>query len=596
MNTRPSPLSPIIWQHRPFGPGREAKTAPAEIFVDALCRRAAEEGDKRAYVFLPDRRGERSELTYAELHARALAVARHLAARGRPGERAALLFAPGLDFLIAFFGCLYAGIIAVPMMIPRRDSRRDASRAILADCAPRFLMTTRGLLETGRPDLRERFADPGREWVFPEEIPAATGDKDEPPIRPQPDDVAFLQYTSGSTAAPKGVMVGHGNLIANSEMIRRAFGNTDRSTTVSWVPLYHDMGLIVNALQALHVGALCVLMAPVAFLQRPLAWLRAIGEFRAEVAGGPNFAFDHCVERYRAGDMEGVDLSSWRLAFNGAEPVRADTLARFAATFASHGFAATTPYPAYGMAEATLLISGGRRGAGPVVQPVSRSALQRHRVEPPLREDDAQLLVGVGGRLAGEDLAIVDPQTCRRLAAGAIGEVWVRGPHVARGYWCNREETRAAFAGRIAGEAASDWLRTGDLGFLDAAGELFITGRIKDLIIIRGVNHYPQDIEHTVETCHPALRRHGGAAFGVSDGNGEERLVVIHEVERGFRHRLDLREIAAAIREAVTREHDLAPYRILLIRPGTLPQTTSGKIQRGLARQLWLTSALAVIG
>ncbi|MGH7097832.1 MAG: fatty acyl-AMP ligase [Stellaceae bacterium] len=589
------PLSPTIWQCRPDSHKHEAKTTGCDTIVDVLCRRAAEQGGKRAYVFLPDRGGGRAELTFAGLHARALAVARHLAARGRPGERAALLFLPGLDFLIAFFGCLYAGIVAVPMMIPRRDSRRDASRAILANCAPRFLMTTRGLLDAGRPDLRERFADPGREWVFPEEIPAAAGDKGEPPARPRPSDIAFLQYTSGSTAAPKGVMVGHGNLIVNAEMIRLAFGNTERSTYASWVPLYHDMGLIVNALQALHIGALCVLMAPVAFLQRPLAWLRAIGEFRAEVAGGPNFAFDHCVERYRAGDMAGVDLSNWRLAFNGAEPVRADTLARFAATFAPHGFAATTFYPAYGMAEATLLISGGRRGAGPLLRPVSREALQQHRLAPPRQEEDAQVLVGVGRRLAGEGLAIVDPPSGRRLAAGAIGEVWVRGPHVAQGYWRNPQATHAAFAGRIAGEEASDWLRTGDLGFLDTAGELFITGRIKDLIIIRGVNHYPQDIEHTVETCHPALRRHGGAAFGVSDENGAERLVIVQEVERAFRHRLDSREVAATIREAVTREHDLAPYRIVLIRPGTLPQTTSGKIQRGRARQLWRAGALEVV-
>lgn len=570
-----------------------------------LRHRAAAEGEARAYVFLPDRvglqptglsrGGARPELTFAGLHARALAVARHLAARGGKGERAALLFPPGLDFITAFFGCLYAGVVAVPMMIPRRDSRRDASRAILADCTPRFAMTTRGLLDASRPDLRERFADAGIEWIFPEEIPAEAEGDGAPPARPQRGDIAFLQYTSGSTATPKGVMVGHGNLLDNSEMIRIAFANTRRSTYVSWVPLYHDMGLIVNVLQSLYVGALCVLMAPVAFLQRPLDWLRAIGEFRAEVAGGPNFAFEHCVRRYRAGEMEAIDLSSWKLAFNGAEPVRADTLARFAATFAPHGFAAATPYPAYGMAEATLLISGGRRGAGPLLRRVSREALHRHRAEPPAREEDAQILVGCGRRLAGEDLAIVDPPSCRRLAAGEIGEIWVRGPHVAQGYWQNPEATRASFAGRIAGEDFSGWLRTGDLGFLDEAGEVFITGRIKDLVIIRGVNHYPQDIEHTVETCHPALRRHGGAAFGVIDENGEERLVVVQEVERGFRHRLDPREIIATIREALTREHDLAPYRIVLIRPGTLPQTTSGKIQRGLARHLWLTGALEVV-
>jgi acyl-CoA synthetase (AMP-forming)/AMP-acid ligase II len=558
-----------------------------------LRRRAAEQGDERAYVFLPDRGGERPVLTFAALYARARAVARHLAERGAAGERAALLFPPGLEFITAFFGCLLAGIIAVPMMIPRRDSRRDASRAILADCRPRFAMTTRELLEASRPDLRDRLADTGALWVFSEDVPAATGN-DEPLASVRRDDIAFLQYTSGSTSTPKGVIVSHGNLIDNSEMIRIAFANTRRSTYVSWVPLYHDMGLVLNVLQSLYIGALCVLMAPVTFLQRPLAWLRAIDEFRGEVAGGPNFAFDHCVARYRAAEMEDIDLSSWKLAFNGAEPVRAGTIERFAAVFTRHGFTATAPYPAYGMAEATLLISGGRRGAEPVCKPVSRAALQARRIELPRHGGDGQVLVGCGRPLAGEEIAVVDAQN-RRCAANEIGEVWVRGPHVAQGYWRNPEATRASFAGRIAGEDCGNWLRTGDLGFLDEAGELFITGRIKDLIIIRGINHHPHDIEHTVENCHPALRRHGGAAFAVADESGEERLVVVQEVERGWRHRGDLSEIVGTIRAAVTREHDLAPYRIVLIRPGTLPQTTSGKIQRSRTRQLWLSGALEVV-
>jgi acyl-CoA synthetase (AMP-forming)/AMP-acid ligase II len=567
-----------------------------ETFAQVLSRRAAEAGEERAYVFLPDRGGERPILTFAGLHARAQAMAQHLAERGEAGERAALLFPSGLDFIVAFFACLYAGIVAVPLMIPRRDSRRDASRAILADCAPRFALTTRELLCASRPDLRHRLADTGVEWVLAEDFPAATGAGAAPPVAARRGDIAFLQYTSGSTATPKGVMVSHGNLLDNSEMIRTAFGNTRRSTHVSWVPLYHDMGLIVNVLQSLYVGATCVLMAPVTFLQRPLTWLRAIHEFRAEVAGGPNFAFDHCVARYRAAEMEGVDLSSWKLAFNGAEPVRAETIARFVATFARHGFAAATPYPAYGMAEATLLISGGRRGEGPVLRPVDRAALQQHRIEPPRRSEDAHTLVGCGRCLAGERLAIVDPRSRRRLAAGEIGEIWVAGPHVAQGYWRDPEATRASFAEQITGEDGTAWLKTGDLGFLDAAGELFVTGRLKDLIIIRGINHYPQDIEHTVETCHPALRRHGGAAFAVADAAGEERLVVVQEVERGWRHHCDLNELVGTIRAAVTREHDIAPYRIVLIRTGTLPQTTSGKIQRNRARQLWLAGALEVVG
>ena len=546
-------------------------------------------------MFLPDRGGERPELSFAGLHARALAMARHLAGRRGKGERAALLFPSGLEFITAFFGCLLAGIVAVPMMIPRRNSRRDASRAILADCAPRFLMTTRELLDASRPDLRDRLAGPAAEWVFPEDFSAAADREGEAPAALRRDDIAFLQYTSGSTSTPKGVMVSHGNLLENSEMVRIAAGNTRHSTYVSWVPLYHDMGLIVNVLQSLYVGSLCVLMPPVTFLQRPLNWLRAIHDYRAEVAGGPNFAFDHCTSRYRAEQMNGVDLSCWKVAYNSAEPVRADTIARFAATFAPHGFDPAAVFPAYGMAEATLLITGVRRGAGPVIRTVGREALQRGLAAPPERSEEGQSLVGSGRPVAAGRVAIVDPETGRQLGPDRVGEVWVCGPHIARGYWRNPEATRAAFAAPIEGGGPERWLRTGDLGFVDAAGEVFITGRIKDLIIIRGINHYPHDLEHTVENCHPALRRHAGAVFGVADEAGEERLVVVQEIERGYRHQVDLAELRATIREAIVREHDIAPYRIVLIRTGTLPQTTSGKIQRGLARQLFMAGGLDVV-
>jgi acyl-CoA synthetase (AMP-forming)/AMP-acid ligase II len=353
------------------------------------------------------------------------------------------------------------------------------------------------------------------------------------------------------------------------------------------------MGLIINALQSLYAGSPCVLLAPVAFMQRPLLWLRAIGEYRAEVAGGPNFAFDLCVERYRREQMEGVDLSGWKLAFNGAEPVRAATIRRFAETFAPHGFAPKTMFPAYGMAEATVLVSAGRRGSGKVARTLSREGLRHNRAAAPREDADAQTVVGCGRALAGERIAIVDPDSLQRLAAGLIGEVWVAGPNVARGYWRNPEASAAAFGARIAGEEPDDrWLRTGDLGFLDQSGELFITGRIKEIVIVRGANHYPQDIEHTVQGCHPALRRHGGAAFTVAEDGEVERLVVVQEVERTHRRRIVVDEVVGRIREAVVSEHEIVPYRIALLRPGALPKTTSGKIQRALSRQLWLEGSL----
>jgi len=564
--------------------------------VDVLLHRAAEQPKDEAYIFLPDRGGERVLLTFSDLYARALAIATRLAERGQKGDRAVLLFPPGLDFIVAFFGCLLAGVIAVPMMIPRRDGSRDASAAILTDCSPRFAMTRRDVIEGARPDLAERFRNSQIEWFFVDDFDAGSEIPGGALSRPTRDDVALLQYTSGSTSAPKGVIVSHGNLIENSEMIRIAFGNTRQSTYVSWVPLYHDMGLILNALQALYIGAPCVLLAPVSFMQRPLGWLRAIHDHRAEVAGGPNFAFDLCVRRHRADQMQGIDLSCWKVAFNGAEPVRAETVNRFAATFSPYGFDSNSIQPAYGMAEATLLISTGRRGAGPVTLALSRDALQRHIAISPPRSGDAHTLVGCGGSLAGERVAIVEPETLTRLGVGLIGEVWAAGPHVAKGYWRNREATDLVFGARIEGDDAERcWLRTGDLGFLDSNGELYITGRIKDLIIIRGINHYPQDIESTVQDCHPALRPHCGAAFSVLDQNDEEQLVVVQEIERSYRQQIDIEEVLASIREAITREHEIAAREIVLIRTGTLPQTTSGKIQRNLARQMFLGGTLATL-
>jgi acyl-CoA synthetase (AMP-forming)/AMP-acid ligase II len=564
-------------------------------FVEVVQHRAAEQPNDLAYIFLPDRGGERVTLTFADLYVRARVLAQDLSECAQRGERAVLLFPPGLDFIVAFFGCLLAGVIAVPMMVPRRDSSRDASTAILADCSPRFVMTRRDFITNARPDLAERFGDARPDWIFADPSPAGPGRADPGLAPPERGDVAFLQYTSGSTSAPKGVIVSHGNLIDNSEMIRIAFGNTRNSTYVSWVPLYHDMGLILNVLQSLYVGALCVLMAPVSFLQRPLSWLRAIHEYRAEVAGGPNFAFDLCVRRHRAEEMHGVDLSCWRVAFNGAEPVRANTIERFAETFAPYGFNPESMHPAYGMAEATLMISTGLRGAGPVMRKISRDALQRRLATAPSEGEESQTLVGCGRQLRGECVAVVEPESRRRLPAGSIGEIWVAGPNVAQGYWRNWPATASTFRAQLECGGMGRWLRTGDLGVLDEDGELFITGRIKDLVIIRGMNHYPQDIEETVQDCHPALRRHGGAAFGVPDRQGEEQLVVVQEVERTYRRQIAAGEILASIREAVAREHDIAIHEIVLIRPGTLPKTTSGKIQRHLARQMFLARTLAVL-
>ncbi len=558
-----------------------------------LEERAAEKPDATAFVFVPERGGEHIRLTYAELRQRARAVAARLQERTVKGDRAVLLFPPGLDFLVAFFGCLAAGVVAVPLMLPRRTAARDSSAAIIADCAPTMALTAPDLLEA-RPDLAERFNEAGFKWMTVDAMEDAATDAALPSLGRL--DVAFLQYTSGSTSTPKGVVVTHENLLANFEMVRLAMSNTEQSIAVGWVPHYHDMGLMMGIMQPLYLGAMSVLMAPAAFMQRPLSWLRTIHQYRAELTSAPNFAFDLCVSRFRADQMDGVDLSCWKLCLNGAETVQADTIARFSETFGPYGFNPGAMYPGYGLAEATLMVAGGKRGAKPLIRGVSRAALQRGNITEPANTGDKQLLVGCGHNVPDTQVAIVDPETCHRVPDLRVGEIWVRGANVAQGYWGNAAATEETFHARIAGESDQIWLRTGDLGFVDENGALFITGRIKDLIIIRGVNHYPQDIERTVQESHPALRLDCGAAFAITDEEGNEKLAVVQEVERTQRRHLDLDEVTRRIREAVTRQHEIAPHVIALIPPASLPKTTSGKIQRSLTRKLWLEGSLNVLG
>jgi acyl-CoA synthetase (AMP-forming)/AMP-acid ligase II len=569
-------------------------TSQLSSLVELLDLRAEERPHAKAFVFVPERGSTHISVTFAELHQRARSVAARLERHKARGERAVLLFPPGLDFVVAFLGCLAAGVIAVPLMIPRRTAARDSCAAIVADCSPKIALTTRELLD-GRPDVAERFRDASLDWI----IVSATEEAEDPDISPSRadrSDIAFLQYTSGSTSAPKGVLVTHGNLLANLEMIRLAMSNTEHSVSVGWVPLYHDMGLMMGVMQPLYLGAMSVLMAPAAFIQRPLNWLHTIHRYRAELTSAPNFAFDLCVSRFRADQMEGVDLSSWRLALNGAEPVHAETIARFTETFSPYGFQPGTMYPGYGLAEATLLVAGGVRGEGASIYHVSRTALQQGEALDPTANGDTQVLVSCGRSLKHEHIAIINPDTHRRLAPGQVGEIWVAGPNITRGYWRNQTATDETFRAEIAGEPGLNWLRTGDLGFLDKGGQLFITGRIKDVIIIRGMNHYPQDIERTVQDSHPALRRDCGAAFNITDANGNEKLAVVQEVERTHRRNLDVDAIARTIREAVIRQHEVAIEAIALIPQATLPKTTSGKIQRSFTRQLLLEGALEVLG
>ncbi len=504
------------------------------------------------------------------------------------GERVLLLFPPGLEFVNAFLGALYAGALAVPAVPPRSARGLPRLRSIVSDSRPQVVLTTASLLERTRTLLSGIPELANVRWLATDGLEEGADDWHEPKIEGKT--IAFLQYTSGSTSTPKGVMVSHDNLIHNEEMISNAFEQNDRSVIVGWLPLYHDMGLIGNALQPLFLGAHSILMSPMDFLQSPVRWLQAVSLYRATTSGGPNFAYDLCVRKISEEQKADLDLSSWRVAFNGAEPVRAETLDRFAAAFASSGFRREAFYCCYGLAEATLFAAGGRIGQPPVVRTFSQLGLKEGRAE---AAAGGRPLVGCGGAWLGQRIVVVDPETSQSCPPGTIGEIWIAGRSVASGYWNRPGATVRDFGARLADDpAAGPFLRTGDLGFFDASGEMFISGRLKDLIIIRGRNHYPQDIELSVEQVDPELRPGCGAAFS-SEINDEERLVVVQEVER--RPGISYERLAEKAVQAIAEEHELLTYQLVLIRAGTIPKTTSGKIQRSACREAYLAGALAIV-
>ena len=584
-------------------PASEASFAPT--IVDLLRQRAAYRPHDRAFTFLVDGENEELNITYAELDRKARALGAWLLDRGMVGKRVLLLYPSGLDFIAAFMGCLYGGAIAVPAYPPRKNRSVERIEAIAADADAAVALTTRDVLD--RFDGL-RAAAPSLEhlvWQVDSELDPGWADRwERPDIAGET--LAFLQYTSGSTGMPKGVMLSHENLLHNSLRIMQAFEITRSQSGVFWLPSFHDMGLIGGILVPLYGGKFNVLMSPVAFLQKPLRWLQAIAKYRATISGGPNFAYELCVRKTTPEQRAALDLSSWSLAFNGAEPVRAETIDAFCEAFAPSGFRRQAFYPCYGLAESTLMVTGGMKFEAPVIRSFDTVALEAGAA---LAKTDAgaRRLVGSGRELDGQDVLIVDPQTCEALPPGRVGEIWVSGPSVAQGYWNRPEETQATFGAMLAqGEpvatqqSVSKWrpnpgpyLRTGDLGFFDD-GELFVTGRLKDLIIIRGRNHYPQDIERSVEEASGLIRAGSVAAFAV-DVEERERVVVVAEVERGRRDAADLTDAFDAIRRRLATGHELAVEAIVLVRPNSIPKTSSGKIQRHAARRQFLDGSLEVI-
>ena len=561
-------------------------------FTELVLSRTAERSAEDAFIFVPDDTGSFApeHMSYATLDRESRRIAAWLQENGASGRQVLLLYPSGTAFIKAFTGCLYAGAVAVPAPLPTESGQRFTRvSGIVRDAEACAVLTD----SANAPQISEWLKSEGMSDVLCLATdtdgyadPAAYS---EPSLTPE--SLAFLQYTSGSTSDPKGVMVSHRNLLANEEAIRDAVNSRPGSRIGGWLPFYHDMGLIGHLLQPLYVGGSSVLMSPVSFLKRPHRWLQMISDYKMHIGGGPNFAYDLCVRRVTDEQLAALDLSCWESAVNGAEPIRPETMEAFSDRFAQAGFRPDAFFPCYGMAETTLLVSGAPRGTTPVMRSVDAEALERGELATAQDGASSRTLVS-SGRWRHFDLRIVDPESRRELPHGGVGEIWAKGGSVAAGYWkrpeTNKEIFDAAITDAEGGEDGGGWLRTGDLGVVED-GELYVTGRLKELVILAGRNLYPQDVERTVQIGEEALSIGSGAVFSVE--TDREHLVIVQEV-RAKAVRSDLAPVAAGVQRLISKEFNVPAGNVVLVRPGTIRKTTSGKIQRTLMRKLFLEGAL----
>ena len=577
----------------------------AATLVDLLHHRASSRPDRVVYNFLMDGETEEVSLTYEQLEREAKAIAAYLQSFTVPQDRVLLLFPAGLDYITAFFGCLYAGLTAIPAYPPRPNRSLNRIHNILENAQTDIALTNTDTLQSLERQLENAPELRNLRWIATDAIDRTSSLKWRRP-NVSPDNIAFLQYTSGSTAEPKGVKIAYKNLLHNLEAIHRCFRHSTQSKGVIWLPPYHDMGLIGGVLQPLYGDFPVTLMSPLMFLQNPLRWLKAISRYGATTSGGPNFAYDLCVRKFKSEQLRGLDLSTWQVAFNGAEPIDHQTLVQFSETFAPYGFDYSAFYPCYGMAEATLIISGGSNNAAVVTKTVKGKALEQNKIQvAEIDEPHPRTLVSCGRGLIDQQLAIANPETLVSCQPGEVGEIWVSGSSIAEGYWRQPEITEATFNAYLKDTKEGPFLRTGDLGFIDR-GELFFTGRLKDMIVIKGRNHYPHDIEKTVEETTSLIRPSCVASFSI-EIKGEEKLIVLAEVERRYwsnnrsqskskttssKETVSVKELTQNIRREVSKNHDLQVYTTLLLKPGTLPKTSSGKIQRHACRTEFLANAI----
>lgn len=552
-----------------------------ENFVEILNYRAKFQADRTAFVFL-DSPNSKVELTFEQLHEKATAIAAELQKYNASGERGLLLYNPGIEFIIAFLGCLYAKVIPVPVHPVRNQREISRLTGIVEDSQIKFVLTTDNFAANFRQLYRDIPYINNSQWLVTNLVLQEAGHNWKMPVI-QDSDIAFMQYTSGSTGQPKGVMVKHSNLIHNQQAIKQGFQHTKETIFAGWLPLYHDMGLIGNVMQPLYLGIKSVLFPPITFLQSPATWLRTISEYQATTSGGPNFAYELCVNKITDDEIKDINLSSWQIAFNGAEPVKAHVLQSFVNKFKKYGFREEAFYPCYGMAETTLFVSGGNPQDKPVFLLVDEQELENHRVKL-VDNGSRRVLVGCGKVHGEHDVRIVNPETKMLCVPDEIGEIWIAGGSVAAGYWNRPQQTQETFQAYLA-TGEGPFMRTGDFGFF-VKGELFITGRLKDLIIIRGLNHYPDDIESTVESNHVAIRTGGTAAF-TEEVNGDLKLVMVCEIKKDMLTKIDYNQLLATVRKSISDIHGLRLHDLVVIMPGTLPKTSSGKKRRRHCTKLY---------
>jgi acyl-CoA synthetase (AMP-forming)/AMP-acid ligase II len=561
-----------------------------KTWIEVIQEQSITHPDKTIFTFLQDIGGEDSRLTFRELEQKMGSIGAHLVQDGASGERVLLLLEPSMNYILAFLGCLHAKAIAVPAYPPSMKKQYGRLISMIQDAKAKFAITSRTIYEKLKKWTKEDFPDVN--WILIEDLVVRTP-SEIPSLDWNSDDIAFLQYTSGSTGNPKGVILHHTHLIESCHRMIEKWEVQENSKMVSWLPPYHDMGLIGTILTPLLAGTEAIMMTPFHFVQRPIRWLQAISDYRAEISISPNFGFDLCVDRIKEEKRDLLDLSNWRVAVNGSEPVRPETIRRFASYFSSVGLRAETMYPGYGIAEMTLLVSGGDWKKKAVHEHFDADLLEQGTAKR-VKDDhpSAKELVGNGQGISDHKVIIVDPQTHKKLPEGSVGEVWLQGPCVSLGYWKNEAATQVVFHAYTSNTQEGPFLRTGDQGFY-WNNELYIYSRIKDLIIINGRNIAPQDIEWEVERSHQGIRKNCVAAFSI-DHQGEEKLVVVLEIENRLLKEIKKPQqmLAYGIRSTISQTFGISVHDVVFIKRGTILKTSSGKMQRQAIKKAFLAQQL----